>query len=75
MENEAVTIEIAGVSHDLATLPVETQNSVQRIAVLRQRKMALEQELAELNLVIGAYGKSVIESVKPVEQDDAAANE
>ena len=74
MENETVTIEIEGVSHDLATLPVETQNSVQRIAVLRQRKMALEQELAELNLVIDAYGKSVIESVKPVE-DDAAANE
>tara|TARA_R100000655_G_scaffold109589_1_gene164537 strand:+ start:969 stop:1193 length:225 start_codon:yes stop_codon:yes gene_type:complete len=74
MSEEAVTIEIEGVSHDLASLPVETQNSVQRIAVLRQRKMALEQELAELNLVIDAYGKSVIESVKPVE-DDAAVNE
>ncbi len=74
MENEAVTIEIEGVSHDLASLPEPTQASVQRIAVLRQRKMALEQELAELNLVIDAYGKSVIESVKPVE-DDAAANE
>ena len=74
MENEAVTIEIEGVAHDLASLPEPTQASVQRIAVLRQRKLALEQELAELNLVIDAYGKSVIESVKPVE-DDAAANE
>ena len=74
MSEEAVTIEIQGVSHDLASLPEPTQANVKRIAVLRQRKLTLEQELAELNLVIDAYGKSVIESVKPV-QDDAAANE
>jgi len=74
MSEEAVIIEIEGVPHDLASLPVETQNSVQRIAVLRQRKLTLEQELAELNLVIDAYGKSVIESLKPVE-DDSAVNE
>ena len=52
MENEAVTIEIEGVPHDLASLPQPTQANVQRIAMLRQRAAALETELQELKLVI-----------------------
>jgi len=74
MENEAVTIEIEGVPHDLASLPQPTQANVQRIATLRQRAAALETELQELKLVIDAYSNSVIESLKPVE-DDSAVNE
>lgn len=74
MSEEAVTIEIEGVPHDLASLPQPTQANVQRIATLRQRAAALETELQELKLVIDAYSNSVIESLKPVE-NDAAANE
>ena len=74
MSEEAVTIEIEGVSHDLASLPVETQKHVQRIAMLRQRAEALTTKLQELHLVINTYQNTVIASVKPVE-DDAAANE
>ena len=74
MSEQAVTIEIEGVPHNLESLPVETQKHVERIAILRQRAEALTTELQELNLVIDTYQNTVIASVKPVE-DDAAANE
>ncbi len=74
MSEEAITIDIEGVAHDLTSLPVETQKQVQRIAMLRQRAEALTTELQELNLVIDTYQNTVVQSVKPVE-NDAAANE
>jgi len=62
------TITIDNEEHNLSELAVETQMHVARVNELRREISTLKMQTNERELLLKAYTKAVVESVKPAEE-------
>jgi len=66
--SEEQTIVIDNEEHNLSELAVETQMHVTRVNELRREIASLKMQTNERELLLQAYTRAIVESVKPVEE-------
>ena len=72
--SEEQTITIDNEEHNLSELAVETQMHVARVNELRQEIGRLQMQTNERELLLQAYTRAIVESVKPVEEAEVEAS-
>ena len=66
--SEEQTIVIDNEEHNLSELDVSTQANIARVNELRREISALKMQTNERELLLQAYTRAIVESVKPVEE-------
>ena len=66
--SEEQTIVIDNEEHKLSELDVSTQANIARVNELRREISALKMQTNERELLLQAYTRAIVESVKPVEE-------
>lgn len=56
--------------YNFGDLKVETQAHIARVAEIRREIAALQQQIAERNVLLQAYTQSIVEGVSAVDEDD-----
>ena len=56
--------------YNFGDLKVETQAHIARVAEIRREIAALQQQIAERNVLLQAYTQSIVEGVSAVDGDD-----
>ncbi len=59
--------------YNFGDLKVETQAHIARVAEIRREIAALQQQIAERNVLLQAYTQSIVEGVKPAEDEESEA--
>ena len=59
--------------YNFGDLKVETQAHIARVAEIRREIAALQQQIAERNVLLQAYTQSIVEGVKPAEDEEPEA--
>ena len=70
--SEEQKIVINDEEYNFGDLKVETQAHIARVAEIRREIAALQQQIAERNVLLQAYTQSIAESVQPVEEPETA---
>ena len=70
--SEIQTIVINDEKYNFGDLKVETQAHIARVAEIRREIAALQQQVAERNVLLEAYTQSIVEGVQPVEELETA---
>ena len=70
--SEEKTIVINDEKYNFGDLKVETQAHIARVAEIRREIAALQQQIAERNVLLQAYTQSIVEGVQPVEEPETA---
>jgi len=70
--SEEQTIVIDNEEHNLSELDVSTQANIARVNELRREISALKMQTNERELLLQAYTRAIVESVKPVEEAEEA---
>jgi len=70
--SEEQTIVVNDEEYKFGDLKVETQAHIARVAEIRREIAALQQQIAERNVLLQAYTQSIVEGVKPVEEPETA---
>jgi len=70
--SEEQTIVIDNEKHNLSELDVSTQANIARVNELRREISALKMQTNERELLLQAYTRAIVESVKPVEEAEEA---
>ena len=70
--SEEQTIVIDNEEHKLSELDVSTQANIARVNELRREISALKMQTNERELLLQAYTRAIVESVKPVEEAEEA---
>ena len=60
--------------YNFGDLKVETQAHIARVAEIRREIAALQQQIAERNVLLQAYTQSIVEGVKPAEDEEPEAD-
>ena len=71
--SEEQTIVVNDEEHNVSELTVETQMHVARVAEIRQEIARLQMQIGERQVVLDAYGKAIINAVKPAEDEEPEA--
>ena len=58
--------------YNFGDLKVETQAHIARVAEIRREIAALQQQIAERNVLLQAYTQSIVEGVKSVEEPETS---
>ena len=58
--------------YNFGDLKVETQAHIARVAEIRREIAALQQQIAERNVLLQAYTQSIVEGVQTVEEPETA---
>ena len=58
--------------YNFGDLKVETQVHIARVAEIRREIAALQQQIAERNVLLQAYTQSIVEGVKSVEEPETS---
>ena len=66
--SEEQTITIDNEEHNLSELDVSTQANIARVNELRREISTLKMQTNERELLLQAYTRAIVESVKPVEE-------
>ena len=66
--SEEQTIVIDNEEHNLSELDVSTQVNIARVNELRREISTLKMQTNERELLLQAYTRAIVESVKPVEE-------
>ena len=66
--SEEQTIVIDNEEHKLSKLDVSTQANIARVNELRREISTLKMQTNERELLLQAYTRAIVESVKPVEE-------
>ena len=66
--SEEQTIVIDNEEHKLSELDVSTQTNIARVNELRREISTLKMQTNERELLLQAYTRAIVESVKPVEE-------
>ena len=66
--SEEQTIVIDNEEHNLSELDVSTQANIARVNELRREISTLKMQTNERELLLQAYTRAIVESVKPVEE-------
>jgi len=72
--SEEQTIVIDNEEHKLSELDVSTQANIARVNELRREVAALKMQTNERELLLQAYTRAIVESVKPVEEAEVEAS-
>jgi len=72
--SEERTIVIDNEEHKLSELDVSTQANIARVNELRREVAALKMQTNERELLLQAYTRAIVESVKPVEEAEVEAS-
>jgi ABC-type sugar transport system ATPase subunit len=59
--------------YNFGDLKVETQAHIARVAEIRREIAVLQQQIAERNVLLQAYTQSIVEGVKPAEDEEPEA--
>ena len=70
--SEEQTIVIDNEKHNLSELDVSTQANIARVNELRREISTLKMQTNERELLLQAYTRAIVESVKPVEEAEEA---
>ena len=70
--SEEQTIVIDNEEHKLSELDVSTQANIARVNELRREISTLKMQTNERELLLQAYTRAIVESVKPVEEAEEA---
>ena len=70
--SEEQTIVIDNEEHKLSELDVSTQANIARVNELRREIAELKMQINERELLLQAYTRAIVESVKPVEEAEEA---
>ena len=70
--SEEKTIVINDEKYNFGDLKVETQAHIARVAEIRREIAALQQQIAERNVLLQAYTQSIAESVQTVDEPETA---
>ena len=70
--SEEQIIVIDNEEHNLSELDVSTQANIARVNELRREISALKMQTNERELLLQAYTRAIVESVKPVEEAEEA---
>ena len=68
--SEEQKIVINDEEYNFGDLKVETQAHIARVAEIRREIAALQQQIAERNVLLQAYTQSIVEGVSAVDEDD-----
>ena len=72
--SEEQTIVIDNEEHNLSELDVSTQANIARVNELRREISTLKMQTNERELLLQAYTRAIVESVKPVEEAEVEAS-
>ena len=72
--SEEQTITIDNEEHNLSELDVSTQANIARVNELRREISTLKMQTNERELLLQAYTRAIVESVKPVEEAEVEAS-
>ena len=72
--SEEQTIVIDNEEHKLSELDVSTQANIARVNELRREIAELKMQTNERELLLQAYTRAIVESVKPVEEAEVEAS-
>ena len=72
--SEEQTIVIDNEEHKLSELDVSTQANIARVNELRREISTLKMQTNERELLLQAYTRAIVESVKPVEEAEEEAS-
>ena len=72
--SEEQIIVIDNEEHKVSELDVSTQANIARVNELRREISTLKMQINERELILQAYTKAIVESVKPVEEDEVEAS-
>ena len=72
--SEEQTIVIDNEEHKLSELDVSTQANIARVNELRREISTLKMQTNERELLLQAYTRAIVESVKPVEEAEVEAS-
>ena len=72
--SEEQTIVIDNEEHNLSELDVSTQANIARVNELRREISTLKMQTNERELLLQAYTRAIVESVKPVEEAKVEAS-
>jgi hypothetical protein len=65
--SDTPTININDTEYPIESLPIKTQQDIQRVIELKERSAALSREFNETALVLQAYESAILEAVEPKE--------
>ena len=66
--SDTPTININDTEYPIESLPIKTQQDIQRVIALKERAALLTQEFNETTLVLQAYESAIVEAVEPKEE-------
>ena len=66
--SDTPTININDTEYHIESLPIKTQQDIQRVVELKERSAALSREFNETTLVLQAYESAIVEAVEPKEE-------
>ena len=72
--SEEQIIVIDNEEHNLSELGVSTQANIARVNELRREISTLKMQTNERELLLQAYTRAIVESVKPVEEAEVEAS-
>jgi len=72
--SEEQIIVIDDEEHNLSELDVSTQANIARVNELRREISTLKMQTNERELLLQAYTRAIVESVKPVEEAEVEAS-
>ena len=72
--SEEQIIVIDNEEHKLSELDVSTQTNIARVNELRREISTLKMQTNERELLLQAYTRAIVESVKPVEEAEVEAS-
>ncbi len=72
--SEEQIIVIDNEEHNLSELDVSTQANIARVNELRREISTLKMQTNERELLLQAYTRAIVESVKPVEEAEVEAS-
>ena len=71
--SDTPTININDTEYPIESLPIKTQQDIQRVIELKERSAALSREFNETTLVLNAYESAILEAVEPKEKEAEAS--
>jgi len=71
--SDALTININDTEYPIESLPIKTQQDIQRVIALKERAAGLSREFNETTLVLQAYESAILEAVEPKEEEAEAS--
>jgi len=70
--SDTPTININDTEYPIESLPIKTQQDIQRVIALKERAALLTQEFNETTLVLQAYESAIVEAVEPKTEEAEA---